>query len=196
VLDVVAVRGIRGRGYHGVLPHERRDGQPFVVDVALHLDTAPAAADDDLARTVDYGGVSSRVLSVIEGEPVNLVETLAQRVADACLADPRVQLVDVTVHKPAAPVQVPVDDVAVSIRRGRTAPDPSAGAGARVPAARAGTAADGTDTGGSDTAGSDRPAAAEDGLPVGAARGNDAASGPVAADAPARPAAAGEGDRP
>jgi dihydroneopterin aldolase len=121
-LDVVSLRGIRGRGRHGVFAHERRDGQRFVVDVALHLDTRPAAGADDLARTVDYGALSLRVVEIIEGEPVNLVETLAQRVADSCLGDPRVHQVEVTVHKPDAPVQVPVDDVAVTIRRSRSAP--------------------------------------------------------------------------
>ena len=118
-LDLVAVRGIRDRGHHGVLEHERREGQTFVVDVALAIDTRAAAAADDLALTVDYGAVAARVVAVVEGEPVDLVETLAQRVADVVLEHGRVAAVEVTVHKPEAPVGVPFDDVAVTIVRRR-----------------------------------------------------------------------------
>jgi dihydroneopterin aldolase len=119
-MDRVTLRGLRGFGRHGVLPHERRDGQSFVVDVAVALDTRKAAASDDLADTVDYGGLAGRVVAVVEGEPVNLIETLAERIADVCLAEPRVEQVEVTVHKPSAPVAVPVDDVTVTISRSRS----------------------------------------------------------------------------
>ncbi|MGH3328805.1 MAG: dihydroneopterin aldolase [Streptomycetales bacterium] len=117
--DRVTLRGLRGRGRHGVLEHEREDGQTFVVDVALGLDTRKAAATDDLADTVDYGELATRVIGVVEGEPVNLVETLAERIADACLAQPPVEEVEITVHKPDAPVAVPFDDVTVTISRRR-----------------------------------------------------------------------------
>ena len=117
--DVVTLRGLRGRGRHGWFEHERTDGQDFVVDVELSVDTTVAAASDDLADTVDYGAVGAAVLAVVEGEPVRLIETLVQRIADACLADPRVQQVRVTVHKPQAPLTVPFEDVTVSIQRGR-----------------------------------------------------------------------------
>ena len=116
-LDTVEVRGIRARGRHGVLAPERELGQVFVVDVVLHLDTRPAAASDDLADAVDYGVVARRVHDVVAGEPVDLVETLAQRVADTCLTDQRVRRVDVAVHKPHAPVTVPFEDVVVRISR-------------------------------------------------------------------------------
>ena len=117
--DRIVLRGVRGTGYHGVLPEERRRGQPFVVDVTLELDTASAAASDDVADTVHYGELAQRVLAVVEGEPVNLLETLCQRLADVCLADGRVQSAEVTVHKPEAPVGVPFDDVAVTVVRHR-----------------------------------------------------------------------------
>jgi dihydroneopterin aldolase len=117
--DVVAVRGLRGFGRHGWFADELAQGQEFVVDVELSVDTAPAAASDDLADTVDYGAIGSAVVAVVEGEPVRLIETLAQRIADACLADPRVAQVKVTVHKPSAPLSVPFDDVTVSVVRGR-----------------------------------------------------------------------------
>jgi 7,8-dihydroneopterin aldolase/epimerase/oxygenase len=115
--DVVAVRGLRATGRHGWYEHERVDGQLFVVDVELRLDTRAAAASDDLAETVDYGTLAADVVALVEGEPVRLVETLAQRVAERCLADPRVRAARVTVHKPQAPVAVPFDDVTVTVVR-------------------------------------------------------------------------------
>jgi dihydroneopterin aldolase len=118
-LDRVAVTGIAATGFHGVFDHEKRDGQRFVVDVTLGVDTREAAANDDLAATVDYGAVASAVVAVIEGPALDLVETLAQRVADACLAFERVAVVEVVVHKPEAPVGVPFGDVTVTIVRPR-----------------------------------------------------------------------------
>ena len=117
--DRVVLRGIRAQGRHGWYEHEQRDGQLFVVDVVLHLDLAPAAASDDVGDTVHYGELAQQVVAAIEGEPVDLVETLAQRVVDLALAYPRVEEVEVTVHKPEAPVGVPFEDVAVTLRRGR-----------------------------------------------------------------------------
>ena len=118
-LDQVALRGLRVRGRHGVLDAERDLGQYFVVDVVLHLDTRAAAADDDLTGTVHYGVLAEQVADVVAGEPVALVETLAQRVADVALVSDLVVAVDVTIHKPQAPVTVPFDDVEVRIRRWR-----------------------------------------------------------------------------
>ena len=118
-LDRVELRGLRGRGRHGVLPHETALGQTFVVDLTLHLDTRAAASSDDLTQTVDYGAMAVDVVAVITGEPVALVETLAQRVADVALRPERVQAVEVSVHKPEAPVGVPFDDVVVTIHRER-----------------------------------------------------------------------------
>jgi dihydroneopterin aldolase len=94
-------------------------GQEFVVDVALGLDTSPAAAEDDLSRTVDYGSLADRLVAVVEGEPVALIETLADRLAGVCLEDRTVAEVEVTVHKPHAPLPHPFTDVAVKIRRSR-----------------------------------------------------------------------------
>ncbi|MFL6137672.1 MAG: dihydroneopterin aldolase [Frankiaceae bacterium] len=116
--DVIALRGLRCKGFHGVHEHERREGQVFVVDAVLLVDTDRAARTDDVADTVDYGEVAERLAAVVEGEPVNLIERLAQRLADACLADERVREVEITVHKPAAPIPLTFDDVTVTIRRG------------------------------------------------------------------------------
>jgi len=118
-LDRIALRGLRGHGRHGVLPVERATGQEFRVDVVVALDTRRAARTDDLADTVDYGDLAARVVALVEGEPVALLETLAARVAQAALADPRVVEVEVTVHKPQAPLTVPFDDVTVTVTRGR-----------------------------------------------------------------------------
>lgn len=118
-MDRVALRGLRARGHHGVFAHEREKGQTFVVDLVLGLDTAPAAAGDDLTKTVHYGVVAEEVVDLVTGEPVDLIETLAQRIADRCLEHQAVQEVEVTVHKPEAPIAVPFDDVTVTITRRR-----------------------------------------------------------------------------
>jgi dihydroneopterin aldolase len=118
--DRIVLRGLRGQGRHGWFDFEREQGQPFVVDLTLHLDLAPAARSDNLADTVDYGALGTQVVAVIEGEPVLLIETLAERIADCCLSDPRVERVDVVVHKPQAPMSVPFGDVEVHVSRARS----------------------------------------------------------------------------
>jgi 7,8-dihydroneopterin aldolase/epimerase/oxygenase len=119
VPDRIALRGLRAHGRHGVYAFERERGQMFRVDAVLELDTRPAAAGDDLGRTVNYADLAHQLYAVLSGEPVNLLETLAQRLADVCLADPLVGAVEITVHKPQAELGVPFDDVAVAIRRKR-----------------------------------------------------------------------------
>lgn len=116
-LDRIVLHGLRGRGLHGVYPRERAEGQTFIVDAALTVDTRAAAAGDDLGATADYGIIAERIVKLIEGDPVNLIETLAERIASACLADPAVHEAEITVHKPDAPITVPFDDVTVTIRR-------------------------------------------------------------------------------
>ena len=117
--DRITLTGLKVRGFHGVYEHERRDGQDFVVDATLWLDSRPAAASDDLADTVDYGGLANRLANVVEGEPVNLIETLAARLCELCMADERVIAAEVTVHKPQAPIAREFADVAVTARRSR-----------------------------------------------------------------------------
>jgi 7,8-dihydroneopterin aldolase/epimerase/oxygenase len=119
VPDVIRLTGLRVRGFHGVFEHERRDGQEFVVDVVLEVSTETAAKSDELEDTVDYGELAKGLAAVVAGEPVNLLETLAGRLADVCLADGRVAAATVTVHKPQAPIPLAFDDVAVTIRRER-----------------------------------------------------------------------------
>jgi 7,8-dihydroneopterin aldolase/epimerase/oxygenase len=117
--DRITLTGLRVHGRHGVYESERRAGQDFVVDVTLELDTTGAARSDDVADTVHYGELAEALAAVVGGEPVNLLETLAERLAAVCLADPRVTAADVTVHKPQAPIQLAFADVAVTIRRAR-----------------------------------------------------------------------------
>jgi dihydroneopterin aldolase len=119
VSDRISLHGLRVRGHHGVFDFERRAGQDFVVDVELELDLAKAAASDDVADTVHYGELAGRLAEVIAGEPVNLIETLAERLAAVCLADARVAGATVTVHKPQAPIPHEFADVAVTVRRTR-----------------------------------------------------------------------------
>jgi dihydroneopterin aldolase len=116
-VDLISLTGLRVYGRHGVLPEERRDGQDFVVDVQLTVDTRAAAASDDLGDTVDYAALADHLAAVVAGEPVNLIETLASQLADVCLADPRVISTRVTVRKPGAPIPHSFSDVAVTVVR-------------------------------------------------------------------------------
>ena len=115
--DELAITGIECWAHHGVFEHERRDGQPFVIDLVLGVDTRPAAASDDLQDTVDYGSLVATVKAAVESEPVDLIETLARRIADTCLLAGRVEWVRVTVHKPEAPIAATFRDVALTITR-------------------------------------------------------------------------------
>ena len=118
--DELAVTGIECFAHHGVLDHERRDGQRFVVDLVLGLDTRAAAASDDLRDTVDYGRVVGAVKDAVERDPVDLIESLARRIAEVCLWDAGVEWARVTVHKPEAPIEAAFADVALTITRSRT----------------------------------------------------------------------------
>lgn len=115
--DELTVTGIECFGHHGVFDFERREGQVFVVDLTLGIDTRQAAASDDLADTEHYGVLVDRVKQAVESDPVDLVETLAARIADVALTGDRVEWARVTVHKPNAPIQATFADVTLSITR-------------------------------------------------------------------------------
>jgi dihydroneopterin aldolase len=117
---MIKLTGLRAKGHHGVYDFERADGQEFVVDVVLELDLTRAATSDDVADTVHYGELASALVAVLTGEPVNLIETLADRLLAVCLADERVDAAEVTVHKPQAPIPHDFADVAVTLRRSRS----------------------------------------------------------------------------
>ncbi|CAB4858452.1 unannotated protein [freshwater metagenome] len=117
--DVIALTGLRAFGYHGVLASEKQTGQEFIVDLLLHTDIQRAASTDNLADTIDYAALAHAVVTVVEGEPVDLIETLAQRIADVVLIDSRVLSVKVVLHKPSAPIPHEFDDVRIEIDRSR-----------------------------------------------------------------------------
>ncbi len=117
--DVLSVVGVECYAHHGVFDFEKREGQTFVVDLSLGLDTTAAAASDDLQDTVDYGTLVARVKAAVERDPVDLIETVAQRIADECLLDLGVQWARVTIHKPQAPIEATFADVALTITRRR-----------------------------------------------------------------------------
>jgi dihydroneopterin aldolase len=117
--DEITLTGLRVFGRHGVYDEERRVGQDFVVDVTLRLDTRPAAATDDVADTVHYGELAEQIAAIVGGEPVDLLETLAARIAEQVLTAELVDSVRVTVHKPNAPIPLSFTDVAVTIERAR-----------------------------------------------------------------------------
>ena len=118
-LDRIDLTGLSAFGYHGVFDHERRDGQTFVVDVALGLDLETAATSGDLAATVHYGVLAEQVVAEITGDPVDLIESLAFRIVKVCLGHEPVRWTSVTVHKPQAPIEVAFSDVAVTIERSK-----------------------------------------------------------------------------
>ncbi|WP_447947780.1 dihydroneopterin aldolase [Microbacterium maritypicum] len=121
-LDEIVLTGLTVFGRHGVFEHERRDGQEFTIDLRLRLSLAQAAVSDDVRDTLHYGELAEKVAAVVAGEPVNLIETLAERIAAVGLEDRRVQDVAVTVHKPHAPIALDFTDVAVTVHR-RRSPD-------------------------------------------------------------------------
>ena len=108
--DRIELRGLRVRGHHGVFPEERTQGQDFVVDVTVWI---------DLADTLDYGALARNVADVVAGKPCDLVETVAGRIAEDVMRDERVHAVEVTLHKPQAPIPLEFVDVAVVARRSR-----------------------------------------------------------------------------
>jgi 7,8-dihydroneopterin aldolase/epimerase/oxygenase len=118
--DELSVTGIECFAHHGVFERERREGQTFVIDLTLGVDTRPAAVSDDLHDTVDYGSLVARVKAAVESDPVDLIETLAERISGVCLLDNRVEWARVTVHKPGAPVEATFADVTLTITRPTT----------------------------------------------------------------------------
>jgi dihydroneopterin aldolase len=115
--DQIIISGIKATGFHGVFDHERENGQEFAVDLVVKLAPSNASTSDDLVDTVDYGAISQFVYDRIVGEAFNLIETLAERIAQDVLAMPGVDGIEVTVHKPQAPIPVPFDNVSLRIVR-------------------------------------------------------------------------------
>lgn len=121
-LDTIRITSVSAVGYHGVLQSERRQGQEFSADLTLYVDLGGAAENDDLNQTINYAHVAEAVVSVITGPAVNLIETVAERIAAIVMEYEAVQGVDVTLHKPSAPIPVPFGSVDVTIHRSRSNP--------------------------------------------------------------------------
>ena len=117
--DELAITGLECFAHHGVFDFEKREGQVFIVDLVLGIDTRAAAASDDLAETVNYGTLTLDVKAAVERDPVDLIETVVQRIVDVCLTDTRVEWARVTLHKPDAPIDATYSDVALTITRTR-----------------------------------------------------------------------------
>ena len=117
--DRIELRGLTVRGNHGVFDHEKRDGQDFLIDITVWFDQRRAAASDALADTVDYGGLAQGAADIVAGPPRDLIETVAAEIAEKVLEDPRIEAVEVTLHKPQAPIPAEFADVAVVARRSR-----------------------------------------------------------------------------
>lgn len=120
--DRIELTGLRARGRHGLFAAETELGQVFVVDLVVETDLERAGRTGDLTDTLDYGRIATSVHDLVTGPPVALIETLAARIADAVLSDPKATAVEVAVHKPQAPIPVPFDDVVVRVRRLRSTP--------------------------------------------------------------------------
>jgi dihydroneopterin aldolase len=117
--DQLTLTGLRASAYHGVFPEERENGQEFVIDVTVSVDLSAAASSDDLEQTIHYGVLAEEIVSAVERDPVDLIETVAERIADVVLGHRAARWVRVTLHKPSAPITVPFSDVAITITRSR-----------------------------------------------------------------------------
>lgn len=116
--DKITISGVKARGFHGVFPGERREGQDFIVDLELFLDLSAAGKSDDLTKTIDYSKVASFIVEEITGAPLNLIEALGQRIIDRIFKEfPEADKLQVTVHKPSAPVAVDFDDISITLER-------------------------------------------------------------------------------
>lgn len=117
--DRITLTGVTAYGFHGVLAEEKAQGQEFSVDLTLEVDLSRAAASDDLTHTVNYAEAAADAVALLQGPSQDLIETVAGAIADAVLVRPLVEAVEVTLHKPHAPVGVPFTDVTVTLRRER-----------------------------------------------------------------------------
>ncbi|MGH3693723.1 MAG: dihydroneopterin aldolase [Pseudonocardiaceae bacterium] len=117
--DRITLTGLRLHGRHGVYEHERVTGQEFVVDATVWLDLGPAAASDELSATLDYAALAERAARIVGGEPCSLIETVAARIATDVLTDQRVHAVEITIHKPTAPLPQSFTDISVTTHRSR-----------------------------------------------------------------------------
>lgn len=116
-MDEIAITGIRGFGYHGLFEDEKKNGQEFIVDIRMEKELSLAGSTDRIDATIDYGKVAVRVKELIESDSFNLIERLAEVIAEQIKSEFSVTSIEVTVHKPHAPVEIEFDDISVTIKR-------------------------------------------------------------------------------
>ncbi len=117
--DSIRITGLELFGYHGVYDHEKQNGQRFLVDLVVWIDTDNASVSDDLSQTLDYGELVKAVATEVQGESVDLIEKLAAKVLGVVWRFEDALAAEVTVHKPEAPVGFPVSDISVTLKRER-----------------------------------------------------------------------------
>ena len=117
--DSIRITGLELFGHHGVFDFEKHDGQRFLIDLTVWLETDRASHYDDLTHTLDYSELVNKVAEVVQGKAVDLIETLASRVLDVVWGFDQAMSAEVTIHKPDAPVEFPVADISVTMRRER-----------------------------------------------------------------------------
>lgn len=118
--DRIELKGLECFGYHGVFAEEKREGQPFIVDLVCWLDVSGAAATDDLNLTVNYAELAALAHGIVTGEPRDLIETVVTEVAESVMRQfPQLHATEVTLHKPQAPIPLQFQDVSVVARRSR-----------------------------------------------------------------------------
>jgi dihydroneopterin aldolase len=115
-VDEIRLRGLRAFAHHGVFEHERENGQEFIIDVDARLNLQ--GLKDEISKTIDYGKLAEAIVDSVSSAPVDLIETVAQRVAQVVLSS-GAESVRVELHKPAAPIPVPFADVSVVIERAK-----------------------------------------------------------------------------
>ena len=117
----IQIKGLRVYGYHGVMEHERDEGQYFIIDATIKVDAERASSTDDISNTVSYAEIAQLIADNVRNNPVNLLETLSQRLANEVLsaAGPWAQKVKVTVSKPDAPIDLYFDTVSVTAKAKR-----------------------------------------------------------------------------
>ncbi|MCI1823757.1 MAG: dihydroneopterin aldolase [Megasphaera sp.] len=119
-MDKIILKGMHFYGYHGFFPEEQCTGQSFIIDITMTKDLTKAGYTDALTDTVDYGAVYGCIKKIVEGKPCKLIEKVAYIIADTILDEFSPSRVQVTVHKPQAPLDGPFDDVAVVIERSKS----------------------------------------------------------------------------
>jgi len=119
-MDAIYINNMEFYAYHGVFEEENRLGQRYACDAVLYTSLREAGETDELDKTVNYALAYQVIKEIMDGEPVQLIETLAERIADKLLQEfPSLKLVRIKVSKPNPPIPGILGGVAVEIHRER-----------------------------------------------------------------------------